>query len=232
MSIHIGAAKNEIAETVLLPGDPLRAKYVAENFLESPEQYNSVRGMLGFTGAWKGKRISVQGSGMGQASLLIYVNELIREYGAKTIIRIGSCGSYQPDIKVRDLILAQSASTDSNINKLAFKGMDFAPCADFVLLKRAFDTAESMGLNVHVGGILATDVFYQEDPDAWKLWASYNILGVEMESSALYTICARNKVGALSILTVSDSLADGSSTTSEERQSTFREMVEIALAIA
>lgn len=231
MSIHINAEKGSIADTVLLPGDPLRAKYVAENILKESVQYNSVRGMLGYTGIYNGRRISVQGSGMGLPSLSIYVNELINEYNVRTIIRIGSCGSFQKNIKVRDIVLAMTSSTDSSMNRIRFNNCDFAPCADFDLLCKAYAKSKEMNIPVHAGGILATDTFYQDDPDSWKLWASYNVLAVEMESSALYTLCAKAGVRALSILTVSDSLADGSSTTSLEREQTFLDMVNIALGI-
>lgn len=231
MSIHIGAEPGDVAELMLLPGDPLRAEYVAGEFLSNSKCYNTVRGMLGYTGTFNGKRISVQGSGMGQPSLAIYVNELINSYNVRKIIRIGSCGSFQKKIKIRDIILAMSASTDSAMNRLRFHGMDFAPCADFDLLYAAYQYAIHEGITVHAGGILASDSFYQDDPEQWKLWASYNVLGVEMESSALYTICAAHNIQALSILTVSDSLADGSSTSSDERQKTFSEMVRMALAV-
>lgn len=231
MSIHINADPNAIADTVLLPGDPLRAKFIAENILSNSVQYNSVRGMLGYTGYHNDKKVSVQGSGMGLPSLSIYVHELINEYNVKNIIRIGSCGSFQQHIKVRDLVLAMSSSTDSSMNRIKFGNRDFAPCADFGLLFKAFNKANEMGVSVHVGGILATDSFYQDDTESWKLWASYNVLAVEMESSALYTICAKYGTKALSILTVSDSLTDGSTTDSTEREQTFLEMVNIALGI-
>lgn len=232
MSIHIGAKEGEIASTVLLPGDPLRAKYIAENFLTKVICYNEVRGMYGYTGTYKGKRISVQGTGMGIPSISIYLNELITSYKAKNLIRIGSCGSMQPDIKIRDVILVMSASTDSHINKIRFNSMDYAPTANFNLLKRAHDIALEKNIPIKVGSVLTTDTFYHDDPDSWKHWASYGILAVEMETAVLYTLAAKFKVNALSILTVSDSLVTREETTSEERQKTFNQMVEVALGLA
>jgi len=231
MSIHIGAKEGDIASTVLLPGDPLRAKYIAENFLTDAICYNEVRGMYGYTGTYKGKRISVQGTGMGIPSISIYVNELIANYKAKNLIRIGSCGSMQADIKIRDVILAMSASTDSNINKIRFYGMDYASTANFDLLKKAYDIALEKGISVKVGSVLTTDTFYNDDPNSWKHWANYGISAVEMETAVLYTMAAKFKVNALSILTVSDSLVTREETTSEERQKTFNQMVEIALEL-
>ena len=232
MSIHIGAKEGEIASTVLLPGDPLRAKYIAENFLTNTTCYNEVRGMYGYTGTYKGKRISVQGTGMGIPSISIYVNELITNYKAKNLIRIGSCGSMQADIKIRDVILAMSASTDSHINKIRFNGMDYASIANFDLLKKAYDIAIEKGISVKVGSVLTTDTFYHDDPNSWKHWANYGVLTVEMETAVLYTLAAKFKVNALSILTVSDSLVTREETTSEERQKTFNQMVEVALELA
>jgi len=232
MSIHIGAKEGEIASTILLPGDPLRAKYIAENFLTDVICYNEVRGMYGYTGTYKGKRISVQGTGMGIPSISIYVNELITNYKAKNLIRIGSCGSMQADIKIRDIILAISASTDSHINKIRFHGMDYASTANFELLKKAYDITLEKDISVKVGSVLTTDTFYNDDPNSWKHWANYGILAVEMETAVLYTLAAKFKVNALSILTVSDSLVTREETTSEERQKTFNQMVEVALELA
>jgi len=231
MSVHIGAKEGDIASTVLLPGDPLRAKYIAENFLIKATCYNEVRGMYGYTGTYKGKKVSLQGTGIGIPSISIYINELISSYKVKNLIRIGSCGSMQPDIKVRDVILAMSASTDSNINKIRFSGVDYAPTANFDLLKKAYDVALKKEIKVKVGSVLTTDTFYGDKPDSWKIWAQYGILAVEMETAALYTLAAKFKVNALSILTVSDSLVTKEETTSEERQKTFNQMVEIALEI-
>ncbi len=232
MSIHIGAKEGDIASTVLLPGDPLRAKHIAENFLTDAICYNEVRGMYGYTGTYKGKKISVQGTGMGIPSISIYLNELITNYKAKNLIRIGSCGSMQADIKIRDVILAMSASTDSHINKIRFNGMDYASTANFGLLKKAYDIALEKDISVKVGSVLTTDTFYHDDPNSWKHWANYGVLAVEMETAVLYTLAAKLKVNALSILTVSDSLVTKEETTSEERQKTFNQMVELALELA
>jgi purine-nucleoside phosphorylase len=232
MSIHIGAKENDIASTVLLPGDPLRAEFIARNILEDAVCYNKVRGMHGFTGTYKGKKVSVQGTGMGIPSISIYANELITNYNAKTLIRIGTCGTIQENIKVRDVVLAMSASTDSNINKLRFNGMDFAPTASFKLVKKAYETAQSMGINVWTGNVLTSDTFYNDEEDSWKIWAKFGVLAVEMETAALYTLAAKFGVDALSVLTVSDNIITGEITSSEEREKTFRQMVEIALELA
>jgi purine-nucleoside phosphorylase len=232
MSIHIGARKGDIAETVLMPGDPLRAKFAAETFLENVSCYNEVRGMLGFTGTYKGQRISIQGSGMGQPSLSIYVNELLREYGVKRIMRIGSCGSLQPQVKLRDVVLAMSACTDSAINNITFKGMTFAPTADFTLFNKAVETAKQQGTLVHGGSVLASDIFYNNDPDEWNIWASHGVLAIEMETAALYTLAAKYGAQALTLLTVSDSLVSNQTTSSEEREKTFTTMMELALETA
>jgi len=229
MSIHIGAETGDIAPIVLLPGDPMRAKHIAENYLEEVYCYNRVRGMYGFTGRYQGKLISVQGTGMGMPSILIYLHELINQYQVENLIRIGSCGSLQPDIKVRDIILAMSASTDSSINKIRFNGKDYAPTACYQLLKRAESIAEQHHWPVKIGNVLTTDTFYHDDPNHWQIWAAYGALVVEMETAALYTLAAKFKVKALSILTVSDSLISGEKTTSEEREMTFNQMVELAL---
>ncbi|ENQ3077709.1 purine-nucleoside phosphorylase [Bacillus sp. WLY-B-L8] len=232
MSIHIGAKEGEIAESILLPGDPLRAKYIAENFLEDVTCYNNVRGMLGFTGTYKGKRVSVQGTGMGVPSISIYVNELIQSYGVKNLIRVGTCGAIQKDVKVRDVIIAMTACTDSNINRLTFPGFDFAPCANFDLLKKAYDAGIEKGLHIRVGNVLTADVFYRESMDMVKKLGEYGVLAVEMETTALYTLAAKYGVNALSVLTVSDHIFTGEETTAEERQTTFNEMIEIALDAA
>lgn len=230
MSLHLEAAKEDISDKVLLPGDPLRAKFIAENYLTNVKCVNQTRGMLGFTGDFQGQKITVQGSGMGQASLAIYVNELIDFYHVKKIIRVGTCGSYQEKVKIRDIVLAQSSSTDSSHNKIIFQGMDFAPCSDFNLLLKAFQTSVSLGTNPHVGNVLATDAFYPYSlEDNWKRWAQFGVLAVEMETNALYTLCAKNNIQGLSILTVSDSLVVQECTTKEERQTSFNKMVEIAL---
>ncbi|HBG15635.1 MAG TPA: purine-nucleoside phosphorylase [Firmicutes bacterium] len=232
MSIHIGAAVGEVAETVLLPGDPLRAKFIAERYLEEVFCYNQVRGMYGYTGKYNGKRVSVQGSGMGMPSLSIYAHELITCYGVKKLIRVGTCGAMQPEIKVRDLILAMSASTNSHVNRLRFQGMDYAPTASFELLQQAYTVACAKGIKVRAGNIFSTDTFYNEVPELWKLWAKFGVLAVEMETAELYTLAAKFKVNALSVLTVSDSLVSSVETTADEREKSFTEMMEIALEIS
>ena len=231
MSIHIGAEQGQIAPIVLMPGDPMRAKHFAETMLKDVICFNRVRGMLGFTGTYGGKRVSVMGSGMGIPTLSIYANELISEYGVKKLIRVGTCGALQPDLKNGDIVLAMTASTDSHINRLRFGGMDFAPAASFNLLLKAYQLANERGLNVQVGGILSSDTFYYDDPDWWKLWANFGILVVEMETAGLYTLAAKYKVQALSILTVSDSLVSGEEAPAEEREKGYTAMAEIAMEI-
>lgn len=232
MSIHLNAQPGEIAETVLLPGDPLRARHIAETFFENPVQHNSVRGMLGYTGTYKGQRVSVQGTGMGIPSAMIYVSELIQDYGCQQLIRVGTCGSYQPDVHVRDLVLAQAACTDSNINNIRFGAKTFAPIADFGLLRRAYGVAQDRGFSTHVGNVMSSDTFYHDDFDQYKLWAQYGVLAVEMEAAGLYTLAAKHGVRALTILTVSDHLVTREETTAEERQLTFNGMIEVALDAA
>ncbi|SFG03067.1 purine-nucleoside phosphorylase [Halobacillus alkaliphilus] len=233
MTTHIGAEKGEIAEKILLPGDPLRAKYIAENFLDNPVCYNEVRGMYGYTGTYKGERISVQGTGMGVPSISIYVNELIEGYGVKQLIRVGSCGALQNDVKVRDVILASTSTTDSQMNRMVFGGIDFAPAADFNLLKNAYDAGTEKGLKLRVGNVFTSDSFYRDNAmDLFKQLADYNVLAVEMETTALYTLAAKHGCQALSVLTVSDHILTGEETTSEERQTTFNEMIEVALEAA
>lgn len=231
MSIHINAKQGEIADVVLLPGDPLRAKYIAETFLEDVVCYNEVRNMFGFTGTYKGKRISVQGTGMGVPSISIYINELMQSYGVKTLIRVGTCGAISDDVKVRDVIIAMTSSTDSSLNRRLFNGDDFAPCADFGLLRTAYDIGVEKGLDIKVGGIYTADQFYDQKSQLKQL-ADYGVLGVEMETSALYTLAARNKCKALTVLTVSDHVFTGEETTALERQTTFNDMMEIALETA
>ncbi|WP_147802977.1 purine-nucleoside phosphorylase [Alkalicoccus halolimnae] len=232
MSVHIGANEGDIAEAILLPGDPLRAKYIADNFLENVKQYNDVRGMYGFTGTYKGEPVSVQGTGMGVPSISIYAHELINSYGVKKLIRVGTCGAIQKDVKVRDVILAMSATTNSGVNQRYFNGIDFAPTADFGLLKQAYEGAVSQGLQVQVGSVFTSDVFYNDDENLIPQLARHQVLAVEMETSALYTIAARFAVQALSVLTVSDHILTGEETSSQERQETFNEMVHVALAAA
>ena len=229
MSVHIAAKNGEIADTVLLPGDPKRAKWIAENFLENAVCYTDIRGMLGFTGTYKGKRISVQGTGMGIPSMSIYITELMKDYGVKTLIRVGSAGSYQEEVKIRDIVVALSTSTDSNINNRRFKGASFAPTVNFDLLSKVLKTAEEKNIKIKAGNILTSDEFYNDDPSYFKKWAEFGVLAVEMETAALYTLASKYKARALSILTISDSLVSPEITSSEEREKTFNEMIELAL---
>ncbi len=226
---HIEAKKGDIAETILLPGDPLRAKYIAETFLEDVVKYNDVRGMLGFTGIYKGKRISVQGTGMGVPSIGIYVHELINEFGVKNLIRIGTAGSTNEDVKIRDVIVALAASTDSAINKLRFKGADYAPTVSANLLFKVYEVAKTKDMNLKAGNVLTSDTFYYDDVDEWRKWAEFGVLCVEMETAQLYTIAAKFNVNALTLLTISDSLITGEKTTAEERHKTFNDMITLAL---
>ena len=232
MSVHIAAKNGEIADTVLLPGDPKRAKWIAENFLENAVCYTDIRGMLGFTGTYKGKRISVQGTGMGIPSMSIYITELMKDYGVKTLIRVGSAGSYQEDVKIRDIVVALSTSTDSNINNRRFKGASFAPTVNFDLLSKVLKTAEEKNIKIKAGNILTSDEFYNDDPSYFKKWAEFGVLAVEMETAALYTLASKYKAKALSILTISDSLVSPEITSSEEREKTFNEMIELGLETA
>jgi len=232
MSIHIEAKKGEIAETVLMPGDPLRAKWIAETFLDDPICYNRIRGMLGYTGTYKGHRVSVQGSGMGMPSSMIYFHELIKDYGVKNIIRVGSAGSYQADVKVNDVVLAMAASTTSGMNNSRFLNSDYSPTADFELFQKAVNYAKEHNIPVKAGNILSSDEFYGDDPEEYKLWAQYGILCVEMETAGLYTIAAKYNIRALTVLTISDSLVTGERLSAKARENSFTDMVEIALAAA
>ncbi len=232
MSIHISAEKGQIAETVLLPGDPLRAKWAAQTFLEKSEPVNQTRGMLGFTGSWKGNRVTVQGSGMGMPSLSIYANELIREYGAKTLIRIGSCGAMQPHVGLRDIIIAMTASSTTTPSSTLFREVNFAPCADWSLLRAAAIAAEKTKAAVHIGGIYSSDTFYDERSDLTDQMTRHGILGVEMEAAELYSVAARHNARALAVLTVSDHLQTGEALSSADRENSFRDMIAIALAAA
>lgn len=229
MSIHLEAKKGEIADSVLLPGDPMRAKWIAETFLDRPFCYNDVRAMLGYTGTYKGRRISVQGSGMGIPSALIYCHELIRDYGVKNLIRVGSAGSYQQEVQLRDIVLAMAASSTSGINNSRFINADYSPTANFDLLLKAANYAKASGIPIKAGNVLSSDEFYEDDPDAFKKWAEFGVLCVEMEAAGLYTIAAKYNVKALTILTISDSLVTGEKTSADERETTFVKMVEIAL---
>ncbi len=230
---HIGATDvNLIAETVLLPGDPLRAKYIADHFLSDVKQFNAVRNMFGFTGTYKDKKISVMGTGMGIPSIGIYSYELIHFYGVKNLIRVGSCGALQPNLKLYDIIFGMSASTNSNfLHQFNLPGT-YAPTASFTLLKKAMDAADKLNYSYHVGNILSSDTFYDDDSDSWKKWAKMGVLAVEMEAAGLYANANRAGVNALTILTVSDSLVTHELTTAEERQTAFTKMMEIALELA
>ncbi|WP_212825601.1 purine-nucleoside phosphorylase [Polymorphospora rubra] len=230
MSTHIGAQPGEIAERVLMPGDPLRAKWIAETYLEDAKCYSTVRGMFGFTGRWQGTEVSVQGSGMGMPSASIYAHELINEYGVKSLIRVGSCGAIVDELNLRDVIAANGSATDSNMNRVRFDGLiDYAPVADFGLLRTSVEVAERRGIEMTVGPVLAADAFYTDRPDLFDRLADYGVLAVEMESAALYTIAARFRAKALTLLTVSDHIKRGEKTTAQEREQTFGQMVEIAL---
>ncbi|MFT7254113.1 MAG: purine-nucleoside phosphorylase [Paracoccaceae bacterium] len=232
MTVHIGAQPGDIADTVLLPGDPLRAKWAAETFLDNPVCVNDVRGMLGFTGTWRGNRVTIHGSGMGMPSLSIYVNELIKDYGVQTLIRIGSTGAMQSHINVRDVILAMTSSTISTPSSGIFKELNYSPCADWGLLQAAYKAALGKSSAVHVGGIYSSDVFYDERPDLNEQMTRHGILAVEMEAAELYILAARYQRRALAVLTVSDHLITGEALASEDRQSSFGDMVEIALEAA
>jgi purine-nucleoside phosphorylase len=232
MTFHIGAKAGEIAETVLMPGDPYRAKWAAETFLKDPVCINKVRGMLGFTGTWKGNRVTIHGSGMGMPSLSIYANELIRDYGAKTLIRIGSAGAMQPHVRLRDVVIAMTASTLSTPSRGFFREMQFAPCADYALLERAVATGRAGGTTIHVGGIYSSDVFYDERPDLNEVLTRHGVLCVEMEAAELYTVAARHGARALAVLTISDHLLTHEALPAEDRERSFGDMVEIALGAA
>ncbi len=231
MSTHIAAKKGDIAKTILLPGDPLRAKWIAKTFLENPVCFNEVRGILGYTGTYQGKPISVMGTGMGIPSMSIYAHELITEFGVKNLIRVGSSGSYQKEVKVRDVVLAMATSTNSGINKLRFGGADYAPTASFELFQKAVEVAKQKNIAIKAGNVLTSDQFYGDDIESYKKWSKFGILCVEMETAGLYTIAAKHKVNALAILTVSDSLVTGESTTSKERETSFKDMINIALEL-
>ncbi len=232
MSIHVGAAPGDIAETVLLPGDPRRAKWAAETFLTKPRIVNEVRGMLGFTGTWRGHPVTIHGTGMGMPSLSIYVNELIRDYGAQSLIRIGSCGAMQAHVKVRDVVIAMTASTLSTPSRGFFRELHYAPCANWPLLRAAVAAAEAKGTTIHVGGIYSSDVFYDERPDLNEQMTRHGILAVEMEAAELYTLAARHGRRALAVLTVSDHLLTREALPAEDRERSFGDMVEIALEAA
>jgi purine-nucleoside phosphorylase len=232
VSIHIAAGPGEISDTVLLPGDPLRAEWIAKTYLEDVVCYSKIRNMLGFTGTYRGHRISVQGTGMGQPSLSIYVHELLADYGARTLIRVGSCGGLQEGVRIRDVVVAMSACTESSMNALRFDGLDFAPTADFSLLRGYVERAEAAGIAHHVGQIFSTDSFYFDRPELHDRLKSYGVLAIEMETAALYTLAAKFGARALSVNTVSDSLVTGEAMSPEDRERSFSQMVEVTLQTA
>ena len=232
MSIHIEAKKGDIAETILLPGDPLRAKWIAETYFEDAVCFNRVRNMFGYTGLYNGKRISVMGTGMGVPSISIYAHELITDYDVKNLIRVGSAGSYQKDIKLRDIVFAMAASSNSGLNQLRFGGSDYAPTASFELFQKAVEAAKSKTISIKAGNVFTSDEFYADDFESYKKWSKFGVLCVEMESAGLYTIAAKHNVNALSILTISDSLVTGERTSAKERETTFKDMIKIALELA
>lgn len=229
MSAHIEAKVGEIAESILLPGDPLRAKYIAETFLEGAVCYNNVRGMLGYTGTYKGSRVSIQGTGMGMPSASIYIHELINIYGAKNLVRIGTCGAIQSDVKIRDVIIGQAAATDSAMIRNNFPGYDFPQIGNFELIKKSYEVGTAKGLHLRVGNVLSSDVFYTEDNSIVTKLGEHGVLAVEMETAGLYYLAAKFGVRGLSLLTVSDHLITGEQTTALERQTTFNDMIEVAL---
>ena len=229
MSVHIGASKGDIAEAVLLPGDPLRAKFIAETFLEAPRQYNAIRNMFGYTGTYRGVPVSVQGTGMGMPSIGIYSWELMTQYDVQNLVRVGTAGSIRADIPLREVVLASGACTDSAYVKNFLPDGHYAPIASWELLRKAAEAADRMGLKVHVGNVFSTDVFYHTDSHYYDKWAAMGCMVTEMEAAALYMNTARNHRRAIAMLTVSDSLVTGEATTAEERQNTFLDMMKLAL---
>ncbi len=229
---HINAEPGDFAETVLMPGDPLRAKFIAENFLDNPRMVTDVRGMLGFTGSYKGQALSVMGHGVGIPSCSLYCTELINEFGVKRLIRAGSCGNVNKSVKLRDIVIAMGACTDSKVNRIRFKDHDFAAIADYRLLQSAVTIAEQRGLVFHVGNVFSSDLFYTPEQDVFEVMEKYNMLGVEMETAGIYGLAAEFGVKALAICTVSDQIITGERLTVEERQSSFNEMIELALETA
>jgi purine-nucleoside phosphorylase len=232
MTFHIGARPGDIAETVLLPGDPYRARWAAQKYLDNPVLVNEVRGMLGYTGTWRGHRVTIHGTGMGMPSLSIYVNELIRDYGAQTLIRIGSAGALQPHLKLRDVVLAQATSTCGSPSQSIFRELNFAPCADFTLLTAAHGAALKIGVPVHVGGVYSGDTFYDERQDLADQLQRHGTLCVEMEAAELYTLAARYQRRALAVLTISDHILTHEALPADQRETSFGAMVEVALEAA
>ena len=229
---HMNAAPGDFAETVLMPGDPLRAQYIAENWFEGARRVNDVRNMWGFTGTHKGRPISVMAHGMGIPSASIYTNELIESYGVKRVMRVGSCGTSHPDVKLRDIVIAQGASTDSNVNRIRFGGYDLAALASFDLVEKAVAAAKARGVRYHVGNVFSADLFYTPDQKMFETMAKYNIYGIEMEAAGIFPIAAEHGVEALAICTVSDDIPSGAALTSDERATTFDEMIDVALDTA
>jgi purine-nucleoside phosphorylase len=230
MSTHIGASPGQVAPHVLMPGDPLRARWIAETFLDDAECYSEVRGMFGYTGNWQGRPVSVQGSGMGMPSISIYLNELFEHYEVRSVIRVGSCGALTPDLALRDLVIASGACTDSATNRITFEGLDYAAVPDFDLMRKAWEAAQTQPVTTKVGLIMSSDSFYASRPELTRRMVDYGLLAVEMEANALYTLAAQHRRRALAICTVSDHLVTGEQTTATERQETFGHMVEVALA--
>ncbi|WP_410016487.1 purine-nucleoside phosphorylase [Sodalis sp. C49] len=226
---HINAERGDFADVVLMPGDPLRAQHIANHFLTQPREVNNVRGMLGYTGSYKGRAISVMGHGMGIPSCSIYTKELITEFGVEQIIRVGSCGALRGDVNVRDVVIGMGACTDSKVNRMRFKDHDFAAIADYDLLRHAVDAAKAAGVNVRVGNLFSADLFYTPDPQMFDVMEKYGVLGVEMEAAGIYGVAAEFGARALAICTVSDHIRTGEALSAADRQTTFNEMIEIAL---
>ena len=229
---HMNAEPGDFAATVLMPGDPLRAQYIAENWFEAPRRVTDVRNMWGFTGTHKGTPVSVMAHGMGIPSASIYTTELIESYGVERVMRVGSCGTSHPDVRLRDLVIAQGASTDSGVNRMRFGGYDLAALATFALVRKAVDAAEAAGVRYHVGNVFSADLFYTPDPGMFGTLAKYNVYGIEMEAAGIFPIAAEHGVEALAICTVSDDIPSGAALSAEERATTFDEMIDVALATA
>lgn len=230
MSTHIGAEPGQIAPHVLMPGDPLRARWIAETFLDDAVCYSEVRGMYGFTGTWKGEPVSVQGSGMGMPSISIYATELFKDYDVQAVTRVGSCGALSDQLALRDLVIASGACTDSSMNRITFEGLDYAPVADFDLLRGAWEASQDLPVTAKVGLLMSSDSFYATRPELTNRMAEYGVLAVEMEAAALYTLAAKHGRKALAVCTVSDHILTGEETTAAERQETFGHMVDVALS--
>ena len=229
---HMNAAPGDFAETVLMPGDPLRAQYIAETYFDNPRRVTDVRNMWGFTGEYKGNAVSVMAHGMGIPSASIYCTELISEYGVKRVMRVGSCGTSHPDVKLRDLVIAQGACTDSAVNRMRFGGYDYAPLATFDLVQKAVAVANAQKVRFHVGNVFSADLFYTPDPDMFETMAKYDVYGIEMEAAGIYPIAAELGAEALAICTVSDDIPSGNALTTDERATTFDEMITVALETA